>query len=1299
MKTTKFNGKKIIAFTLCTLFVLQQSLTYQVLASTITNADGSAIGKDSQTGNFEIRPDAINGSTGFKQFNDFKLDKGDIANFIYQWTQWNQSINADGTIKHTYKTGDITTFVNLINNQAVINGIVNAVTKPGSNGALASNSNLVFIAPNGLVVGSSGVLNVGSLSVITPTATDYEALSRRLNLPKSPVRPINEGKVINAVYDSNGKLISGDIQPISYWTDRVQAQETNVTFDPATLAGGNETNNIIRVDAGGKILSRGNVELKGGQIDINGGLLAGVGNETTILKQHDAANTLFNSLVNASEANSANAFSAASGTITITSATGTSVGAKSTTDASQGVVRNNAWSSNTTIKNTGANGIKVKGEVSNANGKLLVENSNGDLLVDTTGLVRNNGVTEFRNTGNKLTVSGKVESNKDSLLVYNDGRGGMDINGKIDINHTNRVDTVHFVNKNSNMTLGRADNVNNITSNADVNITVTNGNLLNNGVAHNLIATTDNSKADLNIDVTNGSIGTEVGPCDGGICTGIGTDARDLTKSINTSIDGVITATSKGTNSLINMASLNKDMHVNQIKADGRVILLADDGTLAANGTKTTGANPYSIVNRAKDPKQPNVEGAGISMIASGNIGETGKALTFRQNGLGTIFYGDDARDPHSFKPVENKGYGVDMLAINNINVKGLDAADGSKVNTYICAMIARKGDIKAELSGDTYIREMTANKNIDVLTRGKNLYVDNLGIVPTYANDYYGPNSNVIPDAVKLTALDLGSYLSDAENPSYIHAADSTIVVVNGKIEGDGKGRPAHKQDLTLVADNAYAGGYYFNMGKHRGETGKSTVVKNDKTNPINTPDGKTASIRGKAVRPEDVEGIGDPENQTEPGGNGRNYYYGGSSQGGDPNYDGVNNENENGTNDPEKQGTTEDDDNLVVPEDYKEVGDTDTDADADTDIDTDTDLDMDTDTDNDNDIDSDSDSDVDSDSDIDSDTDNDTDADTDTDDDLTEPDPSDTDSDGDSDDDKPEPEPGDTDSDADSDSDDDTPEPGDTDSDSDGDSDDDIEPDPSDTDSDADSDDDKPDPEPGDDDNDSDNDDDPEPGDSDSDGDSDDDKEPDINDTDNDADSDDDKPEPGDNDDDNDNDNDNDNDSDSDDDIKDPADTDSDNDTDDDKPEPKPDDNIITDRDYGIDLYKQRVVTDRVDSIDKRQYMRFNTQDNQNVIAFESDNNDAVAITDISRGGVSLKHDKKLKVGDVVPVKLKYGDLEINANAKVVSASDVKAGAQFIDLDQATANKLLYLSLLLKDQEAIVQTIQNISSTSIDE
>ena len=66
------------------------------------------------------------------------------------------------------------------------------------------------------------------------------------------------------------------------------------------------------------------------------------------------------------------------------------------------------------------------------------------------------------------------------------------------------------------------------------------------------------------------------------------------------------------------------------------------------------------------------------------------------------------------------------------------------------------------------------------------------------------------------------------------------------------------------------------------------------------------------------------------------------------------------------------------------------------------------------------------------------------------------------------------------------------------------------------------------------------------------------------------------------------------------------------------------------------------------------------------------------------------------------------MNANVKIVSASDVTAGAEFVDLDQATANKLLYLSLLKDDggqpkEEYYANTNyienENLSTTGVDD
>ena len=98
----------------------------------------------------------------------------------------------------------------------------------------------------------------------------------------------------------------------------------------------------------------------------------------------------------------------------------------------------------------------------------------------------------------------------------------------------------------------------------------------------------------------------------------------------------------------------------------------------------------------------------------------------------------------------------------------------------------------------------------------------------------------------------------------------------------------------------------------------------------------------------------------------------------------------------------------------------------------------------------------------------------------------------------------------------------------------------------------------------------------------------------------------------------------------------------------------------------------------------MRFNVANSKKPVMLERNNN-INGLIDVSRGGIAVKHNNNLKVGDVIPVHLTYGDLDIQANVKVVSATTSRAGAEFVNIDQATANKLLYLNILLEDANNI--------------
>ena len=66
---------------------------------------------------------------------------------------------------------------------------------------------------------------------------------------------------------------------------------------------------------------------------------------------------------------------------------------------------------------------------------------------------------------------------------------------------------------------------------------------------------------------------------------------------------------------------------------------------------------------------------------------------------------------------------------------------------------------------------------------------------------------------------------------------------------------------------------------------------------------------------------------------------------------------------------------------------------------------------------------------------------------------------------------------------------------------------------------------------------------------------------------------------------------------------------------------------------------------------------------------------IIDISTTGVSVKNDKKkLKRGEITKITIKFDDVNVTVNAKVVKIESGKAGLEFIDMPKDVANKILY-------------------------
>lgn len=369
------------------VFMLQQTMALSVVASEIS-------GFNQTSGVFNIDPTKVDGATGFRHYEKFNLSQGDIANLNF---------------------ADINTFVNLVDNQINIDGIVNSVR-----GNSFYNGKAVFVSPNGMVVGASGVLNVGSLGVYAPDAYGYNQLKR--NQTAAGFADLKD-------YDIN-------------------------------------TGGAIKIN--GKVVTAGDIELKASSVDIaKDAVVAGGVNADKMVKMdsQSMANALFNNLVNADNLNTANAFASDGNGHIIISAEGDGSGSPNNNGVNiAGTVKNFAVGTGSSLEirnfDDAAKGLTVSGNVSNANGRVLINNNEKNLVI--SGTVNNGGsqtdifnVPMQQKTDNsKLEISGQLNTN--GLNIHNKGNQGMLISGTV--NNTGKAYVENgYVNSNYDGTTGAMD--------------------------------------------------------------------------------------------------------------------------------------------------------------------------------------------------------------------------------------------------------------------------------------------------------------------------------------------------------------------------------------------------------------------------------------------------------------------------------------------------------------------------------------------------------------------------------------------------------------------------------------------------------------------------------------------------------------------------------------------------------------------------------------------------------------------------------------------------------------------------
>lgn len=760
MRQSGKNQKRTIAVLLTGLFMVQQTMGLSVFAaSTISGVTNGG------SGSFNIDPTTKNNGTGFRHYQDFNLGQGDVANLNF---------------------ADINTFVNMVDNQVVINGIVNSVRGNGF-----YNGKAVFISPNGMVVGASGVLNVGSLGVYAPNSIDYT------NLKNSP--------------------------------------------SAATLAEATEnaSNGGAPITINGKVITAGNVDLVGGQIDIakNAGIVGGVNlNQMTIQTSEQQATALFNNLVNTDNlANGNNFTNDATGQIRITSNKGVNVAGNIVNYATGGEYQDanstnysgiliNSHNGSTPDGDAITTGINVSGNIVNTKGLVEFNNNGGDL--DISGNIKNNGTTHIYNqplaqygdaTKNEniaknsgINITGKIDT-KGNLRIENRGGKGLNISGTV--NHegdsfvqngySSENDIMGYGKNNEKLDNTGALNIGgtfNTTGNAEflntehgqdgLNVT---GNVTTGGKA----TYTNKGAAGLNV-----KQGGAIKSSQGLEMTNYGVGGLNITGSANntgkatvTNHSGRLTVggtfTNNGDATFVNngtelnvsgtVSNENGLLDMTNNGADG--FNVTETGKISGNGglnmtnseAGTAGMNINGTVTNIGNANVLNKAGA---LNVKGSFTNTGDAV-FTNDGTNLVVNGTVTNNKGTLKMTNNNGaFNVNGTVRNNGTTTNLTNAGADGLN--VAGTVYSNGDLTMTNTGA---------KGINLASTGRvkgdnNIYINN--------NSKGGVNVKGLVNGqkdVNITSENGNVVIGDnTENDNYITAGDNiNINVNNGSILNEG--------------------------------------------------------------------------------------------------------------------------------------------------------------------------------------------------------------------------------------------------------------------------------------------------------------------------------------------------------------------------------------------------------------------------------------------------------------------------------------------------------------------------------
>ena len=248
-----------------------------------------------------IYAEQASGDVGLNRFKTFEVGAGQIANLYFKTSATD--------------TNHLNTLVNTVQEQISISGTVNGI-KDGNVGG-----NLYFLSPAGMVIGSTGVINAGSLTVMTTGVDDIKHPAAALSQIGYVYRPLGNSPITiqGKINTANGidlrslsieisKNANGDIPCLKTGMVFNSVVNTDGLVNSVSLqyegsASGNGELQLKRSDStdtkinlvaykyaedtyGDLVKSFGNITLSGCELDAIGDIEIDAGNSLTI----DSAN-------------------------------------------------------------------------------------------------------------------------------------------------------------------------------------------------------------------------------------------------------------------------------------------------------------------------------------------------------------------------------------------------------------------------------------------------------------------------------------------------------------------------------------------------------------------------------------------------------------------------------------------------------------------------------------------------------------------------------------------------------------------------------------------------------------------------------------------------------------------------------------------------------------------------------------------------------------------------------------------------------------------------------------------------